>query len=511
MSRPVRASAPARALAPAPAPSLARALALALAGGLGLMGAAPAWSACIASGDERAINAALQGVGAEAVLCPGAVFSLKAPVQFTAADQRLYTEGLPTGATRAVLRVTGTSQASAIVGMHSGIHIESVVVDGARPALGRLAGGAGLIEIGGAVTGQVVRHIRAFEPRGWSALHLIEGGVTDGVPACQQATITDNQIGPAGMPDGQWADGISLACGRSTVSRNTITDATDGGIVIFGAPGSVVSDNLIVAHSRVLLGGINLVDFNPTAGHYEGTLVQGNTIDAAGALIKVGIAMGPAVWGCDDRVVRGATVKDNLLRGNHMGYGYPINGVDGFTVLRNKDKARHVGLPQAGCGGEVSAPAGLQQQAGHSGSSKLQKGYVTGNVHYVLGVTEPAALAALKQPQGCTGLSMNQGLAPGQETLSCDGRFSLKLQNDGNLVLRQGKTMLWSAGTSGRVVAQAIQQSDGNLVLHDAAGMGVWSTGTGTHPGARLIVQDDGNLVIYDGSTPVWSSGTCCH
>jgi parallel beta-helix repeat protein len=476
-----------------------------------LLAATPAWSACLASGDEQAIHAALTGPGSEAVLCPGAVFLLKAPVRFTAANQRLYTQGLPTGNMRAVLRVTGATQATAITGSHSGIRIESIEVDGARPALGRINNGAGLIEIGGNATGQVVKNIHAHDPRGWSALHLIEGSVTNGVPGCQQASITGNQIGPAGMPNGEWADGISLACGHSTVSNNTVTDATDGGIVIFGAPGSQVTGNRIVANSRVLLGGINLVDYNPTGGNYEGTLVQGNTIDAAGALIKVGIAMGPAVWGCDDRVVRGASIRDNLLTGNHMGYGYPVNGVDGFIVKGNKDESRHVGLPNAGCGGPVSPPAGLQRQSGASGTSTLQKRYTDASIRYVLGVTEPAALAALRQPAGCEGLSMNQGLAPHQATSSCDGRFTLRLQGDGNLVLRQDKVVLWSTGTGGQKVAQAIQQADGNLVLHDWAGQAVWTTGTAGHPGARLIVQTDGNLVIYDGNTPLWSSRTCCH
>ena len=47
----------------------------------GLAASAPAWSAgCIASGSEQAINAALVAAGSEAVLCPGAVFLLKAPV-----------------------------------------------------------------------------------------------------------------------------------------------------------------------------------------------------------------------------------------------------------------------------------------------------------------------------------------------------------------------------------------------------------------------------------------------
>jgi len=483
-----------------------------LAAAWALLAAGPAWSAgCIASGSEQAINAALQGAGAEAVLCPGAVFRLQAPVAFSAPNQRLYTQGLPVDATRAVLRVAGSSLATAITGGQSGIDIESIEIDGARPALGRIANGGGLIEIGGNATGQVVRHVWSHDPRGWSALHLAEGNVTGGVPACQGAVVADNQIGPSGMPGGEWADGISLACGGSTVSGNTITDATDGAIVIFGAPGSHVSGNTVIANTRVLLGGINLVDYGPTGGNYAGTVVSGNTIDAAGALIKVGIAMGPAVWSCDQRINSGATVKGNTLQGDHMGYGYPVNGVDHWTAKNNKDSARHVGLPAGACGGAVAAPASLQREAGRTGQSTLQKGYVDAPIEYLLGVTEPAALAALRQPVGCQAMSNGQGLAPGQSQPSCDGRFALKLQAGGNLVLKQGATLLWSAGTDGKAVAQAIVQADGNFVLHDWAGVPVWSTNTAGHPGARLAVQDDGNLVLYDGSSPIWSSGTCCH
>jgi len=35
-------------------------------------------------------------------------------------------------------------------------------------------------------------------------------------------------IESAGYSPGQWADGISLACAQSTVTGNTVTDATDG-------------------------------------------------------------------------------------------------------------------------------------------------------------------------------------------------------------------------------------------------------------------------------------------
>jgi parallel beta-helix repeat protein len=55
----------------------------------------------------------------------------------------------------------------------------------------------------------------------------------------------------------QWADGISLSCQSSLVQNNVIVDATDGGIVIFGAPFSVIRNNTIGVKTRTTLGGIN--------------------------------------------------------------------------------------------------------------------------------------------------------------------------------------------------------------------------------------------------------------
>src|SRR5260370_30720352 len=59
----------------------------------------------IPSGSEAEINAVLVGGGAEAILCPQAIFTLSNPVIFTAPDQRLYTQAFPTDETRALLRI----------------------------------------------------------------------------------------------------------------------------------------------------------------------------------------------------------------------------------------------------------------------------------------------------------------------------------------------------------------------------------------------------------------------
>lgn len=202
---------------------------------------------CIDSGSDADINAALAGPGAAAVLCPGAVFSLNSPVTFTAPNQQLYTQGLPADDTRALLQISNETLTNAIAGNNQlGIVIQNIQVDGNRSAFGHLTGTA-LIEIGGAGSDVRVSNIVAYGTRSWSTIHIFEGRITDGVPQCQNANISDNTIGPAGTPDGNWADGISLACGNSIVANNTITDATDGAIVVFGAPGSVIQNNTIVA------------------------------------------------------------------------------------------------------------------------------------------------------------------------------------------------------------------------------------------------------------------------
>lgn len=319
-------------------------------------------STCLNGGSQVDINAALHGPKQEAVLCPNAVFSLTGPVVFNKAGQKVYTQGQPVDDSRAVLRITSPDLTSAVVMRDiDRAELSYVIIDGNRIGLGA-KGGDALIYAGGYSTGQIVSHNVIRNTRSWSSLHLIEGGADQ---PCVSALIEDNDIGPAGNSD-NWADGISLACTKSTVRNNRITDATDGGIVIFGAPGSIIENNKITAQTRTLLGGINLVDFAPYQGNYTGTIVRNNTIDAAGAVIRIGLGMGQYVWGCfpsNDATPSfyGATVMNNTLQGDHMQYGYLIDGVKDWTVTENIDNAKHSGNPTQDCGGVVAtAPGGFQ-------------------------------------------------------------------------------------------------------------------------------------------------------
>ena len=91
--------------------------------------------------------------------------------------QRGKTDGAAKNDKRATLRVVGQDMSVAVYGAHdmtNNIQIRSVTIDGNRPAMGVLAGGAALLELGGNSPGHQVTNSRILNPRGWSCLHVIE-------------------------------------------------------------------------------------------------------------------------------------------------------------------------------------------------------------------------------------------------------------------------------------------------------------------------------------------------
>ncbi|KDE04232.1 hypothetical protein MVLG_05331 [Microbotryum lychnidis-dioicae p1A1 Lamole] len=254
-------------------------------------------------------------------LCPSAVIPLNCPIYFTDKGQGLSTRGAPIDSTRrATIVVKGNTQSTAVYGTKvgsAGCILSNIQIEGSRPTLGWMNGGQALIEMGG------TKSLATSFPT--SALsNLADEGTNN---ACFGAKVLNSQIGPAGphapsgasqccrrnhhpnnkhhnlkrdsagtYPSGQWADGISLACPGSILQGNTITDATDGGIVIFQAPASLVTNNRIVTDDRQLLGGINAVDFPPHYGKFTGNQVTNNVLDARNSMMKIGIAIGPLSW-----------------------------------------------------------------------------------------------------------------------------------------------------------------------------------------------------------------------
>lgn len=98
-------------------------------------------------------------------------------------------------------------------------------------------------------------------------------------------------------------------------------------------------------------------------------------------------------------------------------------------------------------------------------------------------------------------------LDAGEEIVSANGSYSLKMQGDGNAVIEDssGRTA-WNTRTQG-VGSYLRMQDDGNLVVYSADGASLWSSATQGTVGAVAMISDDGRLVIVrSDSTTAWTS-----
>jgi hypothetical protein len=118
-----------------------------------------------------------------------------------------------------------------------------------------------------------------------------------------------------------------------------------------------------------------------------------------------------------------------------------------------------------------------------------------------------------KPPSAACGLvGPGEGMVAGETYGSCNGRYKLSLQGDGNLVLRddqEGSRAIWATNTSGTDGYVAVFQTDGNLVLYGRYSNPLWAAHTNGQGGTRLAFQDDGNIVLYTAtSQAIWSTKT---
>jgi lysophospholipase L1-like esterase len=115
----------------------------------------------------------------------------------------------------------------------------------------------------------------------------------------------------------------------------------------------------------------------------------------------------------------------------------------------------------------------------------------------------------------CSILLPGEGMVPDHPVFSCDGRFQLYLQDDGNMILYSGNSPIWTSRSEGHPPSVATLLADGNFAIFGQNGKIFWQTHTAGLLGRALFVQNDGNLVIYNApsasATPIWASNTCCH
>ena len=133
-----------------------------------------------------------------------------------------------------------------------------------------------------------------------------------------------------------------------------------------------------------------------------------------------------------------------------------------------------------------------------------------------LGLAESAASATSgREDEALPGSTMMPGesMSPGESISSPNGRYQLRLQHDGNLVLYDaaGPTALWDSRTVGESDRTLVMQHDGNLVLYElpvTPFVALWHSRTYGWPGAFLTVRDDGTVTIGDSDGRVlWTDG----
>jgi hypothetical protein len=103
----------------------------------------------------------------------------------------------------------------------------------------------------------------------------------------------------------------------------------------------------------------------------------------------------------------------------------------------------------------------------------------------------------------------------GQAVSSCDGRFTLTMQNGGDLTLNWSGGQLWHDNQDGHPDGvNLVMQEDGNLVSYYNEGSNggpIWSSGTSGNPGAVLVLANDGNLSVALNGAPLWQTNTGGH
>ncbi|CAE6487313.1 unnamed protein product [Rhizoctonia solani] len=239
-------------------------------------------------------------------LCQNTTYRLTAPLIYAAESQEISTVGYPIGDERATLVVDGfwndtNGHSIAVQGNCigcNGIKLRNIQINGARNGRGPIQGG-GNIEFGGPNANQLIEYVNTYNPRSWTCLHVAEG---------------------------------VLNC--------------------------LIQNNTIWIEDNTLLGGINVVDYDPFNGDYTNTIVENNTIiggfatdqstdtqDAnlgynnETAIIKLmGLAVGNRVW-FGDKFGRnrnfGGIVRNNRLTGA-FGWGVVVSGTRDFTVENNE-------------------------------------------------------------------------------------------------------------------------------------------------------------------------------
>ncbi|VGO23571.1 glycoside hydrolase family 71/99-like protein [Pontiella sulfatireligans] len=308
--------------------------------------------------------------GDDLVLQMGALYPVTETLQYKKPGQKIYTQDATYPAQYATLKIASKDVMMLInAGGVKGATLEHVICDGNRYELSvvpkpKIGGGGqpAMVHFGGdGGDDQIVRECVFMSTRTWSTLKMHEGA--------SNLLTENNMIFGAGVdPRGNgrdlnevpfgWGDAISCAARDSIIRNNLIIDPTDVGVVLYGAPGTVVEDNVISAVSRESLGGINMVDGldyyaindEKTEFDYRGVKVRNNYIDAFGARIHMHIPVGCVPWvpHWRGKILVGGEVTGNILAGGAGAYGMVAHGIKDWEITGNISTASYSGLAEYG-------------------------------------------------------------------------------------------------------------------------------------------------------------------
>ncbi|CAE6536695.1 unnamed protein product [Rhizoctonia solani] len=360
----------------------------------------------------------------------------------------------------------------------SGTRIRNILLEGNREKFGHDPDGKCMIILGDVNTcNQVVDRCIIRNPRHWSCLQAFEGSTN--------IRITNNFIGPAGygadVVDGKWADGISFSASDGLVAGNQILDATDGAIVIFGAPGSLITSNTVINRHRLCLGGLNMVDYNPYKGNYKFTRVINNTVRTEGAYIKVGVGMGPSILGKAnaDNIQEGGIVMHNLIESRDvghgkggLGYGYAVGSdIANWTCIANVSApgVEYFGDTSASLPELIATPTAFVRDGPAEARGHLQPEFVPGHIECLFRITsEPSTVFGWNPGQLHLGLGSHVKLRSTRLCLDPSGEVCVREHQNH----QDGRT-IWSSGSH---------------LVHQ-------------HHAAELVFAPGGKLMVVDANT----------
>ncbi|KOS22136.1 Mannose-specific lectin [Escovopsis weberi] len=108
-------------------------------------------------------------------------------------------------------------------------------------------------------------------------------------------------------------------------------------------------------------------------------------------------------------------------------------------------------------------------------------------------------------------LGNGEWLKTGTSLFSENGKFELRMQDDGKLAIYKDGEFVWQTSPDQDWNTEgARMQADGNLVIYDKSDKAIWHTDTAGSTGDSTVIcvmQNDGNMVLYRGS-PIWASNT---